>query len=167
MLKVCSEVGKSDVIEKLLVLTDRVAMAAQKQCCSIWRPVVFWRHLAVKLRFIGRFIPTSLCFVSRLVSYIHHGDARENHPATDPGHPPGARWTGEEETRTRCKYTLRQFSQIWTRHQVFHHSETRLIATCILAFASWGLAKLMIAVANAGYLSVCSCPVPSTSGSSR
>lgn len=33
MLKVSSEVGKSDVIEKLLVLTDRVAMAAQKQCC--------------------------------------------------------------------------------------------------------------------------------------
>lgn len=45
-----------------------------------------------------------------LDSYIHHGDARENHPATDPGHPAGARRTSEEETRARCKYIRRHLS---------------------------------------------------------
>lgn len=58
--------------------------------------------------------------------YIHHGDARENHPATDPGHPPGARRTGEEETRARCKYIPRHFSAQRVSRQVFKHEETQL-----------------------------------------
>lgn len=147
-LKVTSKVSKSDVIDQL---ADLVAMAAQKQCCSTRGPVVFLRHLAVTLLFIRPLIPTHLCFVStQLDSYIHHGDARENHPATDPGHPPGARWTGEEETRTRCKYGSRKCDQIWTQNNALHCSEAQVIVTCILVIAIWGLANPTIAAANAG-----------------
>lgn len=153
-LKVTSEVSKSDVTDQL---TDLVAMAAQKQCCSTRRPAVFLRHLAVM--FIRPLVPTHLCFVStQLDSYIHHGDARENHPATDPGHPPGARWTGKEETRTRCKYGSRKCNQMWRPNNAFHYSEVQVIVTCILVIAFWGLAKPTIAAANAG--------CPSTSASS-
>jgi len=59
----------------------------------------------------GALYQTRLCFVST-DSSIHHGDACEGDPTTDPGHPPGARRAGEEETRTRRESTLPRFPRI-------------------------------------------------------